>query len=361
MFMSGPKRVQRAGSAVTFGERRIAPDEPVYVVAEAGVNHNGCTETALELVDAAAGAGADAVKFQMFRAARLVAESAATAEYQRTASGETSQQAMLAKLELPVESFARIRRRCVERGVDFMATPFGEEQVSELATLDPAAIKIASADLTNESLLSAAARTGRPMIVSTGASTEVEIRTSVELLSRLGAARRLVLLHCVSAYPAPLHRLNLRAIGSLSEMFDGPVGLSDHTTSKRTGAWAVAAGACVLEKHVTLDPARPGPDHAMSMSPPALASYIAGVRAVERAMGSGTLGMTDAESDVRSAARRSLVAARDVSAGTVLTASMVSVKRPGTGLSPYELPLLLGRRAAVDIQHDTVLTWDMVR
>lgn len=359
--MLTPEQSRRGTRPVSLGGRAIAPGKPVYVIAEAGVNHNGSIETALQLVDLAVGAGADAVKFQMFTAERLVAGSAPTADYQRAASGDRSQLTMLERLELSPAEFVRIRKRCDDRGIDFLATPFGEDEVEQLVALHPAAIKVSSADLANEPLLTAAGRTGLPMIVSTGASTEQEIKRSVECLALLGAATRLVLLHCVSAYPTPLDRLNLRAIRSLRELFDVPTGLSDHTTSKQTGAWSVAAGACVLEKHFTLDPGQPGPDHAMSLSPAALASYISGVRSVEGAMGTGLLGMTELESQVRSAARRSVVAACDVEAGTLLTASMLSIKRPGTGLSPQELPLLLGRRLAVDIERDAVLTWDMVQ
>ncbi len=359
--MLTPERTCWGTRSVSFGDRAIAPGRPVYVIAEAGVNHNGSIETALRLVDSAAGADADAVKFQMFSAERLVAGSAPTVDYQRAASGETLQRTMLERLELLPDEFARIRKRCDDSGIDFLATPFGEDEVEQLVALQPAAIKMSSADLTNEPLLTAAGRTGLPMIVSTGASTEQEIRKSVENLTLLGVAARLVLLHCVSAYPTPLDRLNLRAIRSLRELFNVPTGLSDHTTSKQTGAWAVAAGACVLEKHFTLDPAQPGPDHAMSLSPAALASYISGVRSVESAMGTGSLGMTEVESQVRSASRRSVVAARDVEAGTVLTASMLLVKRPGTGLSPQEIPLLLGRRVTVDIERDAAVTWDMVQ
>jgi N-acetylneuraminate synthase/N,N'-diacetyllegionaminate synthase len=313
------------------------------------------------MVDAASKAGADAVKFQMFRAADLVAAAAPPARYQKEHSGECSQREMLARLELSVEGFARIKRRCEQRSLLFIATPFGPREVAGLVELGAAAIKIASTDLTNISLLEAAAESGLPIILSTGASTAAEMHSSVNRLREFGAGSRLVLLHCVSCYPTPLQAINLRAVESLARTFGVPCGLSDHTLSTEVGAWAVAAGACVLEKHFTLDPTARGPDHAMSLNPRQIADYISAVRQVEQALGGGSLGMTDIEGEVRSVAGRSVVAAVDIPAGTRLTAKMLTVKRPGTGIAPSELHRLVDRRAAGDIPCDTILTWDMIR
>jgi sialic acid synthase SpsE/CMP-N-acetylneuraminic acid synthetase len=383
---------------VRIGGRVIQPGARVFVVAEAGVNHDGSVETALRMVDAAAEAGADAVKFQMFRATELTTAEAATAGYQRQRCGEESQRAMLSRLELTLDDFRRIRRRCEERSILFLATPFGEGDVQRL--LEPgtpsesesprglparrdcispaareetrplkeaaqgggvAAIKIASTDLTNGPLLDAAVATGLPLIVSTGAATAEEMGASVGRLVRGGASQRLILLHCVSCYPTPIEAINLRAIAALQGEFGVPVGLSDHTTSVETGAWAVAAGACVLEKHFTLDRAAAGPDHAMSLTPEQLAEYVRKVREVEAALGDGTVGITQIEEDVRAAARKSVVSAVAIRQGTRLTRSMLTLKRPGTGIPPNDLATLLGREAATDIPSDTLLSWDMVR
>ncbi len=359
--MSGLEPAQYALTAVTIGRHRIGPGGSAFVVAEAGVNHNGDVTAALRLVDLAADAGADAVKFQMFRAEELVTASAPTAEYQQQRCGQSSQRAMLAELELSQADFVKIRERCDARSILFLATPFSEGDVARLCELGVEAMKIASTDLTNTVLLDAAAATGVPMILSTGASTADEIRASVDHLRRQGMARRLVLLHCVSCYPTPVSALNLRAIASLRDGFRIPCGLSDHSLSTKAGGWAVSAGACVLEKHFTLDPTARGPDHAMSLDATRLGEYIATVREAEKALGRGELGMTEIERDVRKVARKSVVSARVISAGTRITAEMLTLKRPGSGIPAGEFSRIVGRETAIDIAKDTILSWEMVR
>jgi N-acetylneuraminate synthase/N,N'-diacetyllegionaminate synthase len=360
-FLRTPGKGNRAPMPVTIGSHRVGAGARVLLVAEAGVNHDGSVETALRMVDSAVDAGADAVKFQAFRAADLVARDAPMAAYQQRGCGASSQRTMLSRLELSTKAFARIKERCAQRGIMFLATPFGPSDVSRLVELEVPAIKIASTDLVNEPLVNAAADTGLPIILSTGASTEQEICASVERICRAGAGDRLVLLHCVSAYPTPLEAANLRAVASLERTCGVPCGLSDHTTSTQTGGWAVGAGARVLEKHFTLDRTRSGPDHAMSLTPAQLAEYVANVRAAEKAMGDGTVGMTPREVEVRAVAGRSVVAAVDIPAGTTLTGDMLTVKRPGTGIPASDLAAVPGHRASVDIQHDTVLSWDLLQ
>ena len=345
---------------VTIGSRHVGPGAPTFIVAEAGVNHHGSAETALRMVDAAARAGADAIKFQMFRTEELVTASAPTAAYQQTVCGTESQSAMLSRLELSPVEFASVKKRCAQQSIVFLATPFGEAEVMHLQDLGVAAIKIASTDLANVPLLDAVMGTGLPMILSVGASTADEIRAGVENLLGQGAGGRLVLLHCVSCYPTPLEALNLRAVMELQRAFAVPSGLSDHSRSVETGGWAVAAGACVLEKHFTLDRTAPGPDQAMSLDPSQLAEYITRARAAERALGDGRLGMTNLEAEVRMVARRSVVAARLIPAGSRLEAGDLTLKRPGTGIAPGELDRVIGRRAAVDINSDTILSWEML-
>jgi len=346
-------------------------------------------------VDAAKRCGADAVKFQMFRAAELASAEAPTAAYQRERSGATSQREMLAKLELSDGESAQIASRCEEVGILLAITPFGIEDVSRIEALNGkghcsqsigtlaltpalsrgergkgsrssdtpqvAAIKIASTDLPNGPLIDAAARTGLPMILSTGASTLDEIRAAVDRVARAGTGEQLVLLHCVSCYPTPIEAINLRAVQTLREEFGVPVGLSDHTTSQHIGAWAVAAGACVLEKHFTLDKRAAGPDHAMSLTPSELAEYIHTVREAEKALGTGAVGVSALEEDVRRAARKSIVAARQITEGTRITAEMLALKRPGTGIEPGRMADLIGRRASEDIPSDALLSWKMVK
>lgn len=346
--------------SILIGKRRVGPGHPSLVVAELGVNHGGCVDRALDMVDAAAGAGADGVKLQVFRAAALVTADTSTTAYQQERCGERSQRSMLSRLELSDEAIARIVQRCEQLSILCLATPFGEEDVDRIERHGIAAIKIASTDLNNEPLLRRAARTDLPIILSTGASTAAEIYTCMRGLREKAIADRLVLLHCVSCYPVGLDAANLQAIATLRRTFGLPCGLSDHTTSTQTGGWAVALGACLLEKHFTLDRTAAGPDHAMSLTQKELAEYIANVRQAERALGDGRLGMTDRESEVRSVARKSVVAAVDIKAGQRFLEESLTLKRPGTGISPDELSRLVGRHAAVDISHDTTLSWDMV-
>ncbi len=346
---------------VTVGTRKVGLRQQPYVIAEAGVNHNGSVETALEMVAAAANAGADAVKFQVFTASELATPDAPTTAYQQAKVGNRLQRDMLAELELSDASFATIRDRCRELAIDFLATPFGDGDVSRLVTLGVPAIKTASTDLNNVRLLGAVVETGLPLFVSTGAATPVEIGEAVALLEGGGACERLVLLHCVSAYPAPLDSLNLCAIATMAGVFGLPVGFSDHADSTETGAWAVAHGAVVIEKHFTLDRNSAGPDHAMSLNPRQLALYINRVRDAFVAAGDGSIGMCELESEVRTVARKSIVAARDIAAGEVLGHDMLTLRRPGTGLAPGALTDLIGRTAAVAIRGGTILSREMAR
>lgn len=356
---AAPAAETAAHAGVLINGRRIGPAAPAYIVAEAGVNHDGNPDSAFALIDAAALAGADAVKFQVFRAAELATAGAETAAYQQ-ASGGMSQRQMLARLELEDVTLAALHAHCISRGVEFLATPFSPPDVPRLQALQVAAYKVASTDLNNTPLLRAIAATGNPLIVSTGAATVDEIRTAVIRLRSLGCGERLILLHCVSCYPTPLEAANLRAIETLRKTFNAPAGFSDHTLSLETGAWAVAIGACVLEKHFTLDRSASGPDHAMSLAPTELAAYIARVRDAERALGAGVLGMQALEQEVRCVARKSVVTATALPAGATLTPGMLTTKRPGGGISPDCLDALIGRSVRFDTPADTVLTWDML-
>ncbi len=345
---------------VQIGDHLVGTGQRTLIIAEAGVNHDGSLDKALQMVDVAAQAGADVIKFQVFRADDLATAAAPAAAYQEV-SGVQSQRDMLRRLELRDDDLMQIQGRCQARGIAFLATPFGPVEIDRLCDLGVPALKIASTDLNNVPFLRKAAETGLPLIVSTGASTEGEIMAAVDDLRNWGAGRRTVLLHCISGYPAPLNSANLRAIVRLGDMFEVPAGFSDHTTSTDIAGWAVAAGACVLEKHFTLDPSASGPDHAMSLDPERLALYVAAARQAEIALGDGDVGMTAVEDDVRTKARKSVVAAQRIPAGQTIAADMLSVKRPAGGIEPRDVDQLVGRQAAVDIEADTLLTWDMVR
>ncbi|MFO0837192.1 MAG: N-acetylneuraminate synthase family protein [Phycisphaerae bacterium] len=356
--MSATLEHVRASVAVAIGERLVG-DAPAYIVAEIGVNHDGELRKALDLVDVAADAGADAVKLQIFDADDLVLPGARLAEYQR-GGPDDGQHALLKRLQLSFHECEHIRARCESRGVECLATPFGPRDVERLIALRLRAAKIASTDLNNVPLLRRASQTGLPLIVSTGASMADEIAACVERFESWGARERLILLHCVSAYPTPVESANLRAIGALADRFGVPCGFSDHTTSVQTGAWAVAAGASLLEKHLTLDRRANGPDHAMSLEPSEFAAYVREARAAEAALGDGELGFQAIEADVRAAARKSVVSAQPIPRGVAIRPEMLSIKRPAGGVSPDQLDAVVGRKLRIDIGRDTPITWDML-
>ncbi len=339
--------------------------ERARIIAEAGVNHNGCLGTAIALVEAAAAAGADGVKFQVFTTDELAARRAPTAAYQKAGTGSSAQRDMLRRLELSDADFMAVAAHARRCGISFLATPFSLHDLRRLLPMAPAAIKIASTDLNNHPLLVAAARSRLPLIVSTGASTLGEVDAAVAVLRESeageGTPDRLTLLHCVSVYPTPWELANLRAIGTLRRRYGLPVGLSDHTTSTHTGGLAVAAGASVLEKHFTLDRGASGPDHAMSLDARQLAEYVEGVRKAEAALGSGVVGLIPAEMEARSVARKSVVATRRIESGEVLTSSMLAIKRPDGGIPPSDFARLVGRVALTMIEPDTPIRWEMVQ
>ncbi len=347
-------------AAVDIAGRTVGPGHPCFIIAEAGVNHNGDLALAKRLIEAAAKAGADAVKFQTFRGERLVSPTARKAAYQTAATGaHESQLDMIRRLELPDVAFGELKRHCTACGVLFLSTPFDEESADLLEDLGVAAFKIPSGEVTNLPLLAHVGRKGKPVILSTGMSTLEEVRAAVDTLRQAGA-QDVVVLHCVSSYPADPADANLRAMATLADAFHAPVGYSDHTPGIEVALAAAALGACVIEKHVTLDRTLPGPDHRASLEPVELAALIRGVRTVESALGDGRKRPVPSEADTAAVARRSLVAARDVPAGATLTEDTLAVLRPGTGLSPALRARVVGRIAKVHIPAGTPLTWEMV-
>ncbi len=349
-----------SGLAVNIGARTIGSAHPAYVIAEAGISHGGEVNTALRMIDAAAAAGANAVKFQIFTATELATQQAPLAAYQG-AAGVPSQRELLHRLELTDANFRRLAEHCRARQVDFLATPFSTADLERLLKLGACAIKVASTDLNNLPLLRRMADSGRAVVLSTGAATVAELDTTVAALRSWGAGDRLVLLHCVSSYPTPLEAANLRAIGALRARFGVPVGYSDHTVSLHAGGWAVAQGACVIEKHFTLDAQAAGPDQVVSLEPAGLHAYIDAIRSAERALGAGGLGLQAIERDVRRVARKSIVAAADLNAGDEITLERVAIKRPGDGIAPDQMERLLGRRLRQAVPADAPLTWEMFR
>ena len=328
---------------VPIGERRIG-DGPVFVIAEAGVNHNGDPAMAARLIDAAAAVGADAVKFQTFDPAALASPGAPTAAYQRRA-GESGadQREMLARLALPAEAWAGLQRRAHERGIEFLSTPFDDGAADLLDGLGVPAFKVGSGELTNLPFIARLAARGRPLLLSTGMADMVEVAAAVDTV-RANGDPPLALFHCVSSYPADPADANLRAIETLRRAFGVPTGWSDHTPGIEVAVAAVAAGATLIEKHLTLDRRLPGPDHAASLEPDEFEALVRSVRAIEAAMGSGDKVPVAAERDVARVARRSLHWRRSLPAGHVVGDDDVDVLRPGTGLAPALAGTLVGRR-----------------
>lgn len=339
----------------------------VYVIAEAGVNHNGDPALARQLVDVASNAGADAVKFQLFNPDEIVSDTAPLAEYQER-SGEDSQKEMLKRLTLPLDEYRQLKVYAERKGIDFITTPFDAVSARFLAGLGVRAIKIPSGEITNIPFLEQVATLRIFTIISTGMSTIWEIREAVEPFKSEGTPY--ALLHCVSSYPAPIDQINLRAMETLRGEFNVPVGYSDHTEGIDVAVTAVALGAQILEKHFTLDRTMPGPDHAASLEPDALKEMMRIIKdtkllksfpTTEAALGSSEKRCQPCELNTRDVARRSVVIAMDVAAGQTLTARMLSIKRPGTGITPKDLPTVIGKKTKNALCAGTVLTSDLLQ
>lgn len=340
-----------------IGARRVGGDAPCFIIAEAGVNHDGDPDKALALVRAAKQAGADAVKFQAFRTDELVTATARTAGYQQAATGDDAQAAMLRRLELGEEHFRRIAAECARLGLAFLCTPFDLGSAQMLRRLGVQAFKLGSGELTNHPLLTAIAGWGLPLIVSTGMSSLDECEDAAIRL-RASGDPPCAWLHCVSQYPAPEAQTNLRAMDALRLALGGPVGMSDHSPGSAVTLAAIARGARIIEKHLTLDRHAPGPDHAASIEPDAFAELVRQARLVESALGDGVKRPAPCELDTQAVARRSLVATRDLPAGHRLTDGDLAAKRPGGGIAPSELDATLGRVLRRAIVRDQALAWD---
>lgn len=346
---------------VNIAGRFIGEGKPCFIIAEAGVNHNGNVKLAKRLIDIAKDAGADAVKFQTFRAEEVVTQSAEKAQYQKETTGpEESQFEMIKKLELGERDFRELFGYTQRKGLVFFSTPFDERSVDLLDELDVPAFKVGSGEITNFPLLKHIARKKKPIILSTGMSTLGEVDEALEAVRGEGA-EEIILLHCVSCYPAKIGDMNLRAMETLRCAFKLPVGLSDHSPGITIPIAAVALGACVIEKHFTLNRNLPGPDHRASLEPDELKQMVKTVRDVEQALGNGKKGPTKEEEENKKVVRRSIVAGVGIPKGAVITKEMLSMKRPGTGLEPKYLDAVIGRRVKEDIQPGETITFAKLR
>ena len=329
------------------------------IIAEAGVNHNGSLDTALEMVGRAARAGVDYVKFQTFKAENLVSASAPKARYQQENCGDregddNSQLAMLKGLELTAADFARLAEECRRQGVGFMSTPFDHESIEQLAALGMDYWKIPSGEITTLPYLRHIASKGGRVILSTGMSTLPEVESAVTALCERGLISRsdIYLLHCTTQYPTPPEAVNLRAMDTLATLGCGGTGYSDHTRGITVAIAAAARGAMIIEKHFTLDRSMPGPDHKASLTPDELAAMVSAIRETELALGHPDKTVTEAERPNIAVARKSIVASRHISKGETLSDSNLAAKRPGTGLSPMLWDSVTGTRAIRDFGPD---------
>lgn len=331
-----------------------------YVIAEIGVNHNGSPDLARQLIDAAASAGADAVKFQTFFADELVTRLAKKADYQvANTDNADSQYSMLKALELTEDDFAGLRAYCDKVGIEFLSTPFSEAAADLLERVGVSKFKVSSGDLTHLGLLRHLAGKGKPILLSSGMGTLGEIEEALAVIAQAGNPP-VSLFHCVSDYPAAPETCNLAAMQTMSRAFGVPVGWSDHTLGAAVSFAAVALGAKLIEKHITLDQNMPGPDHRASMEPDDFRTFVSGIRAIESAIGDGQKRPSQAELRTAMVARRSIVIARDMKAGEILCADDLRVMRPGSGLAPRYLDMVIGSRLSRDVTAQTPLTKDHI-
>lgn len=347
-------------TTIQVGTRSIGVGHPTYVIAEAGANHNRDLATAHRLVEVAAEAGAEAVKFQTYSGSTLYSRKTPDFDYLEGTTDKKPHE-LLEDISLPRAWQAELAKHAADLGIDFLSTPFDRQAVDELVALDVPLLKVASFEIVDLPFLEYIGSTKKPLVISTGMATLGEIEEALDAC-RAGGASEFCILQCASVYPAPPHIMNLRTIPTLRAAFGVPTGLSDHTLGIHIPAAAVALGADVIEKHYTLDRSSPGPDHPFAIEPDELVQMVAHLRDVEQALGDGLKrGPSPEESaEMYAKARRSVVAACEIPAGTVITREMLTVKRPGFGIKPKFIDALVGRVAKQDIEDDDIITWDMI-
>jgi len=340
----------------------VGPEQPTYIIAEAGVNHNGDVGRAKELIDLAAEAGADVIKFQTFSAENIVTRSADRAKYQKKNMPkiDETQWQMLKKLELDKKAFLQLKKYADSKGILFLSTPYDEGSIDLLFDIGVAAFKVSSAWITNLPFLRHMAKKGLPIIFSRGMSYKDEVEEAIQTLKEAGNDQ-LILLHCHFNYPTDFKDINLNMIKTIKNEFGLVTGFSDHTLGITAPIAAVALGAQVIEKHFTLDKSLPGPDHKASLNPDELKAMIKGIREVEQALGTAKITVTKNETPMRKVSRTSLVSVTNIKAGTVITEKMVGIKRPGTGIRPRHYEDIIGKTVIVDIPADSVIEVNAVK
>lgn len=339
---------------------KLTKGRACFIIAEAGVNHNGDIDIAKKLIDAAASAGADAVKFQSFKTENLVTKDAPKAEYQKEATGSGNQYEMLKKLELSYEDHIILKKYCDEKGILFISTPFDFESVDLLEKLNIPLYKISSGDLTNIPLLRYIAKLNKPMIVSTGMANLGEVEVAIGEIKNIGNDK-ISLLHCTSNYPTKYEDVNLNAMITLKNAFKLPVGYSDHTEGIEVSIAAVAMVAQIIEKHFTLDKDMEGPDHKASLNPEELRKMVASIRNIEKAFGDGIKKCSKSEENTKKVARKSIVSKVNIAKGETISYENIAFKRPGNGLNPILVDEIIGMVAIEDIEAEEFITFSNIK
>ncbi len=326
-----------------------------FIIAEIGVNHNGSVDLARKMIRSASECGVDAVKFQTFVSEDLVSENAKTAEYQENNTNENSQLEMLKKLELSYDDFFDLKKYAEEWGVVFLSSPFDIKSVDLLEKLNVSLYKLGSGELNNFELIDYVLKTNKPLILSTGMATLDEIRETYDYISN---KQNLIILHCITGYPTSFEEANLNFIKTLQKELDVPIGFSDHSPGIELPIAAVALGACVVEKHFTLDKTLEGPDHKASLNPEEFKAMVSAIRNVEVAMGDGIRKFSENENEIKKVARKSIILNNDIKKGTVLEKEMLVIKRPGTGIAPKFINEIIGKSVNKDLKSNDILKWE---
>ena len=344
------------GMKVKIEDKLIGEGEPCFIIAEAGVNHNGSVEMAKKLIDAAKEAGADAVKFQTFQAEDIVTLKSKKAIYQHRAK-EKTQYEMLKNLELSFDEFLELKRYCDNKDIEFISTPYDIKSVEFLNELGVIRFKVASADIINKPLIESIAKTKKPIILSTGMATLGEIERAISLINDFGN-EDIILLHCTTSYPTPYEQVNMNVLNTLKRAFGLPVGYSDHTLGIEISVMAVSFGAEVIEKHFTLDRTMDGPDHSASLEPNELEKMVEAIRNVEKAFGSERKEITGEEKKNIFFMRRSIHASEDMKQGEIIKEKNTKITRPFDGIEPWFLVIILGKKIKTNVKKDEPIKWD---
>lgn len=329
-----------------------------FIICEIGVNHNGDVELAKKMIEKASECGVDAVKFQTFNSEDLVTDNAKTAQYQEKNTNESSQLELLKKLELTFDEFEELKNYALEHDVMFISSPFDVKSVDLLEKLDVPFYKLGSGELNNFELIDYIQKTNKPLILSTGMSSLDEI---TETYNHIKNKDNLILLHCITGYPTSFSEANLNFIKTMQKEFDVPIGFSDHSPGIELPIAAVALGACIIEKHFTLDKTLEGPDHKASLNPKEFKNMVEAIRNVEIAMGDGVRKISENEDEIKKIARKSIVLNENISKGTAIERKMLSIKRPGTGIAPNDIEKIIGKKVNRNLSANSVLKWDYLK